>query len=436
MSFKDRKSSRTFSGAGGGATEDRETKSTGTPYLKNISAIDMEHYLEAVHLYALASHSIVAPWLRGKIPTVMLEHPLPSDKEDLLGRLAKYQNLTVGPKSLMHLKATEVRAMLIQGIIDKNEEIANRDLPEDAERIIISEKTALRSLFPTNAIKSREVERSNLITSAANLLGKMVYSWPTKDVQIKMLSCPALMEAFENTDVILFQEELRAFSLAGSGNPEANREAAEAHLVLLTMKQGKSLEYFKAFTEAVLHVKVCKSTFTEFKIVDLFFRHLDQISFPQWHIKFLTKAEDLYRFQALSFEEAKGHALEYHNDVIRVSENAKSIQSKDRIREEAHPNHPKPINTVRDLKNALAGNQGASGISSVSHTVLASILSSKRPHDEVSKDYKQKLASKTPVVKKEAKEVKFGGETKRPCFSFRDKGSCKFGTSCHFAHTK
>ena len=78
-----------------------------------------------------------------------------------------------------------------------------------------------------------------------------------------MLANKPLMEAFENTDIILFIDELKIFALAGTGNAEANREEAEKHLTNLEMKPGKALDYFKNFTEAVEHVKVCNSTFIE-----------------------------------------------------------------------------------------------------------------------------------------------------------------------------
>ena len=74
----------------------------------------------------------------------------------------------------------------------------------------ISVKATLKSMFPSNTAKSRETERSNLGTSAANLLGKMLYASPSKEIQLKMQATPSLMEVFENTDVIMFLEELRA----------------------------------------------------------------------------------------------------------------------------------------------------------------------------------------------------------------------------------
>ena len=359
------------------------------PYLREITAINMERYLEAVHQFALTNYPSVAPWIRGRIPKVMLEHELSRDKARMLGLLAKLHTLDDGSRSLVNLTAGQVRNIMIQRAIDEDELEANENLLEGEEPTTVSPQEALKSMFPSNASKSREIERSNLGTSAANLLGKMLFAWPTKDIQLKMQATSALMEAFDNTDVILFLEELRAFSLAGPGNPEANREAAEKHLTGLEMEPGKVLEYLKDFTEAVEHIKVCKSSFTEFRVVDLFFRHLDQILFPQWYVKFLSDDEQLYRFQELSFEDAKNHALRYHNTVIRVNERTatpKRESQEDPKRHHNNNNKMNPINTVRNLKAAVAGAQGTGGSIMVSQAVLATLIGGKRKGVDGAKD--------------------------------------------------
>ena len=55
---------------GGGA--ERET-----PFLSEVTAQTMEKYIAAVHQYTLSSktHDALAPWIRGRIPEVMLEFP-------------------------------------------------------------------------------------------------------------------------------------------------------------------------------------------------------------------------------------------------------------------------------------------------------------------------------------------------------------------------
>ena len=487
--YNKRPSDRQGAPRGGGSAPERELKGDGTPFLREISAINMERYIDAVHQYALTHYAIVAPWLRGQIPKVMLEHKLPRDKANLLGRLAKLHILPDGSRSTVNITAAEVRKLMIQEIIDEDKaasglvhvgdgdseaelglssmvpEGSPRDsktetptdkgrsrskdsktdlrlslmVPEGSPRDTSMEipsdddmpnpksvKAALKSAFPTNSAKTRETERSNLGTAAANLLGKMLFSWPIKDIQIKMQASPALMKAFDNTDVIRFLEELRVFSLEGSGNPEINREAAEAYLVSLQMKPKRVLEYIKEFTEAVEHIRVCKSTFTEFKIVDLFFRHIDQKAFPDWYIKFLSEDEQLFRFQKLTFDDAKEHALNYHNKVIRFSELAnvggKELEDQQKV---------KTINSVRHLKSALSGTGPTSGPITVSQTVLVTLLGNKRKLPDSSKDNFKEVNKTKPNVKAESKEDTEKGQ----CFAFRDKGTCKFGSSCHFAHT-
>lgn len=491
--FKEQSGSSHGGGAtrGGGGKPNRVVSEATTPFLNDISAMNMERYLEAVHQYSLTHHALVAPWIRGRIPIVMLEHELPRHQQTLIGRLAKHHTLDDGSTSTVNLLVGQVRNLMLQKSIEENKSArklakdtktnsggssmdagsclsgsqispsvssakdsrmkvggssmdadlnsrgseANLDATSIVHEEELSreelEEEALSSIFPHNAKKSRETERSNLWKEAATLLGKMLYFWPSKDIQVKMLANTSIVEAFENNDVIRFIDELRIFSLAGSGNPEANREAAEAHLVSLQMKPGKALEYFKGFTEAVEHIRVCKSSFTEFKVVDLFFRHLDQQSFPDWYVKFLTEDEPLFRFQSLRFDDAKDHALKYHNNVIRVSERtATTDQSK------------KPEKTVRSfnqLKSALAGTGTASTPIAVDPVVLSTLLQTVSKASSVTKAANKKRKAEGEGKEEGAPVKKIKAENnaaeKKICFNFRDFGSCKFGNECYFAHT-
>ena len=472
-------------GQGGGGIPNRAAREASIPSLYEISAIAIERYLEEVHQYALIHHSTVAPWFRGRIPVVMLEHELPRNQEKLQGRMAKHHTLDDGSLSTRSLSAAEVRTIMIEEVVADN--VRRRRLPKDtngktgvssmesgsnssgrkkgsavglakdsgaeiggssmdadqssggseAEPEVPSTEAeaeeALRDLFPHNAKKSRETERSNLWREASALLGKMMYVWPGKDIQIKMQATPALVEAFELTDVIRFVEELRVFSLAGSGNPESNRELAERHLMSLNMKPGKALEYFKDFTEAVEHVRVCKSLFTELKIVDLFFRNIDQNSFLGWYVKFLTEDDPMYRFQKLKFEDAKDHALKYHNTVIRRSEGTATT---DRNKK------PVPIKSLQHLKSALGGTGATHASIAVDPVVLATLMkqasaankkrkAAEKPGDKTGGKPAEQDEGSNKKIKKEPNAAE-----KKICWKFRDEGTCQFGENCYFAHTK
>ena len=478
---------------GGAAPEVSAPKAQNmTPYLNDINAVAMEQYIKAVHNFSLFDHhySSLAPWIRGNIPTVMLEHPLSRQKEQLLGRSSKHVVKTDGSTSTVSLTAGEVRTMLIDETIEENDRrnsLAKTMTSKiggsimDAESNSIGSKTgyvvsqakgstaksggsimdagpssrdsktetaakpivsatemsaedkmanAIEALFPRNEKRARESERSVISTSANNLLGKMLFLWPTKDIQIKMQATVLLMKAFENGDIIRFVEELRAFSLAGSGNPETNREAAEKHLVSLVMKPGRSLEYFKEFTEAVEHIKVCRSSFTEFKIVDLFFRHLDQKSFPDWYVRFLTDDDNMFRFQKSKFEDAKEHALKYVNNVIRATTPLRGTD------ENKKPfNQGKSITSVGQLRTALTGAGATGGPITVSPVVLATFMNSK-PNSNPNK--RNRTDKDKDKVDGTAKKPKPGKEVtdKKVCFKFRDEGKCAYGDGCYFSHVK
>ena len=468
---------------------DRDARATSTPYLNEISATHMERYIESVHQFALSSkeHATVASWIRGRIPIVMLEHELPRTKERLLGLQAKHHILPDGLVSPVSLTAGEVRAKLIKTTMDENRmrrlaKDTNSELgvsskesesnssgskkdtvvgrakdsgakiggssmdaeigakgskaePDSPSTVTDDQKLkeeALRDLFPDNAKTSRESERSKLEISASTLLSKMVYVWPSKDIRTKMQASKALVEAFENTDVIRFIEELKVFALSGTGNSETNREVAEAHLSNLKMKPGKALDYFKDYTEAVEHIRVCNSTFTEHKVVDLFFRHLDQSSFPGWYIKFLTHDDVMYTFQKRTFEEAKDYALRYHDTVIRMSETVYNKNSGENMK-------TGPIKSVNQLKSALAGTGTAKTPIAVDPVVLATLV------QQASEATKKRKAGEKPGDKTGAKDEgevakKIKAENiaaeKKICWKFRDTGKCEYGSNCHFAHTK
>ena len=480
---------------GGGAVPNHEraaARDASHPCLNEISASHMERYIDSVHQFALSSkeHATVASWIRGRIPMVMLEHELPRTKERLLGLQAKHNSSLDASGLSVSLTAGEVRANLIKATVAEN--IRRRHLPKDTKANLGSSSMdaevgpsgreeasevgqakdskakvgsssmdadrssrgsevetegsltdpddeelkaeALRDLFPHTAKKSREIERSQLEISASTLLSKMVYVWPSKDIRIKMLSTKSLVEAFENTDVIRFIEELKIFALSGTGNSETNREVAEAHLSNLKMKPGKALDYFKEFTEAVEHIRVCNSSFTEHKVVDLFFRHLNQSSFPGWYIKFLTHDDVMYSFQKKSFEEAKDYALRYHDTVIRMSETVNNGSSGDNKKPEKY------VKSFNQLKSALTGTGTSSAPIAVDPVVLSTLLQTVSKAAAATKAAHKKRRAEGDGKDEAESKKKIKAETdaagKKICWKFRDTGNCEYGSNCHFAHTK
>ena len=483
-----------------------ESREASTPFLTEVTAQNMEKYIAAVHQFTLQSktHDALAPWIRGRIPEVMLEHPLPRSKEKLIGLAARHNILKDGTVSIKNLTAMEVRFDLITKTLledlkradekksnlqtllgDQKGEIGSSSMdaesnPKDkrvrgpsvgsgkdlstktgsslmdagrsakdpaTEREDKSEAEefnyeaqyddAVRSIWPNISKKTRENERGHLQSAASSLLGLMVYAWPSKEIQVRMLATKSLMDAFESNDIILFIDELKAFALAGTGNAEANRQAAEKHLEQLVMKPGGALEYFKEFTEAVEHVRVCGSSFTELRVVDLFFRHLDQESFPKWWARTLTTDDTLHKFRAKPFEEAREHAKSYFDTVIRVVE----VNKKDNKRNQPNDNNNKsnPINNMRHLKAALA--DSTSGPITVNPIVLATLISgNKRTREEKAKaDNKAKAdALNANADGTNKKKLKFEGDKtdKKICFKFRDEGKCQYGSECYFSHVK
>ena len=475
-----------------------------TPFLSEVTAQNMEKYIAAVHQFTLSSkaHDALAPWIRGRIPEVMLEFPLQRSKEKLLGLAAKHNILKDGTISTKNLTAMEVRYELISKTIVEDEyrrieekkqlqnllgdphgEIGSSSMDAESnskdkqrsppigtgkdssmktgssvmdasrsakdpatERASKSEEEeppdyeayyndALNSIWPHSSKKTRENERGNLQSAVQSLLGLMVYGWPAKEIQLRMLATRPLMSAFEGNDLILFIDELKAFALAGTGNVEANREAAEKHLEQVKMKSGGALDYFKEFTEAVEHIRVCRSSFSELRVVDLFFRHLDQVSFPGWWAKSLTTDDTLHKFRAKPFEEAREHAKRYFDMVIRVVEVRKEPDNKKQAP------RSNTITNIETLSRQLAVNKG--GPITIDLPVLATYIQGltgkKRTREEKAKADKAKtdaLKANADGTKNKKAKVEGDKTEKNICFAFRDDGKCKYGAQCYFSHVK
>ena len=166
-------------GGGGGKSEDLEDRRfqlSKEPYFNNVTPVDMENYLDRCHLYALTNHPQIAPWIKGKIPHVMLEFPQAREKKNLLGLLAKYHIPKDGSIQETNLTANEVRLNLIADTITEDELEANEGHSEDEEweYIEVLEKDAIKSLFPTVDSKARVATRSHLEREAQSLMGKNV----------------------------------------------------------------------------------------------------------------------------------------------------------------------------------------------------------------------------------------------------------------------
>ena len=391
------------------------------PFLTKLTPIEMDKYLLAVHEWVLSHKSDIQDWVRGRIPLVMLEFEQTRANRDLLGLSIAMNVLPDGSYPGVSVSANDYRKRIIKTMMD--EDLAKAAKSSSAAAVSVTEASVLLEMFPERSAKVRETQRSAFQSDVGAVLGKMLYSWPSKEIKVKLQANAKVMKAFESKDLILFFQELREFSLAGSGNAESNREAAEAHLVALKMKDGNVIEYINDFTAAVRHVRLCKSSFPESKIVDLAFRNLDQKLFCSWYRKFLDKDDQLHRFKTVTIEVAMDHISDYYTTVLRSLDLTSSSDN--------HNNNSssnlKAYRSVKSLQSVLdkgtANNPAA--IVQVSHSVLTTLL--KRKVD---------VAATASDKKKGKLGAQVATEEKKPCFVFAKGDTCKFGEKCRFAHTK
>jgi hypothetical protein len=397
------------------------------PFLTKLTAIDMDKYLLAVHEWVLNHKPSIQDWVRGKIPLVMLEFEQTRANRNLLGLSIALNILPDGSSPGVNVTANDLRKRIINSMMKEDQ--ASAVSASSAKAVTVTEQTILEELFPARSTRGRESERSSLHSDVEALMGLMLFSWPSKEIRVKLQANQKVMSSFDCKDLILFFQELREFSLQGSGNIESNREAAELYLVGLKMREGKVIEYVNAFTAAVRHVRICKSTFTEGKIVDLVFRNLDQELFPAWYSKFLNKDDSLYRFKEVKIEVALDHILDYYTQVIRVMDLSLQGNKHDSKDFNNAANNSKTIKSIKQLQSAINNKTPDGGATiQVTHAVLATFL--KRKGDPSSTDPPSKRAKAAAEAEVIAKPVK------KPCYVYAKGDSCKFGDKCRFSHDK
>jgi len=284
----------------------------------------------------------------------------------------------------------------------------------------MSEEQALLSLFPKPSSKAREKSRESIATGIIALLAKLMLLWPSAEIQRVMANDPGLKDAYKKQDLIQWILAFQQFCLSGSGNSIINVDVAEKRITNLRMKTNGYLEYVNQFRIASENLALCKSTFSQERIVSIFNKNLDQseTGFYRWHKDFLNPRNSLYELQSQPLSESIRVSQEYYDTVIRSSE--EDISPK-------HHSNPKPephvLFTAGTKDTVSSRSRVEKRKSDISPS--ASSKSSKIKYNDNSNSNSVSSKGKAP----------FGNTTNTVCTKFA-MGTCVYGEKCKFLHVK
>lgn len=415
-------SSNNSKGGGSGLAE-----GSATPRFNSISPSNGQAYISSARKYCLQTLSeVVSTFCRGTLPIEMLEHPLPYNKRNMLGRKAfKYTN-TTGTIMTVDQTVSAWRTELINKTKTENENCTDEE--------------ALELLFPASSKRAREAKRQSFATQTLQLMHNLNLLWPAEAMILEMDKNQGIQDATDSQDLIAWENAFTAFCLDNCGNADMNVRQAEETLDSTFMKGHDLSAYVKAFRIAFNNVRQCNSSYTERRIVELFIRNLNQSedAFYRFSRKILDSSDSLYALASQPLESAITHVETYYKSVI-VPELAASKRKK-------AGSDRNTITSVEELEKLKT--QSNKNPVTISHAVLATLLKKRKPSDR--EEIERKKAKATAEAKAKAKaeaiakakseekdKEKDDPESKKEkkCFRFNTKNGCHFGDSCKYSHS-
>jgi len=244
------------------------------PSLQEVSPTAGQAYLKAVLNVVIREHACLLGLLQGTMPTEMLEFPE-----------------TVYPNKLARRKGTFKDAEGNLSVVSQTMNDYREELIQERTNELVSREEALQMLFPDTNKQARDRSRQNINAALQFLFGKLVYLWPRTDISEAMIADADLTVSSNEFDLISWHLAFLKFCSTSSGNSEVNIRQAENKISRLKLSRDGYLDYAKEFKLAAENLKICKSSYTEERIVSLYFENLDQSDdrFYRWHLDFLTE---------------------------------------------------------------------------------------------------------------------------------------------------
>ena len=376
------------------------------PSLQEVSSPAGQTYLNAVRILVIQDYPCILSLIQGIIPSEMLEFEETVFPEKLGRRAGKFNDHEGNPSTISQTM-NDYRESLIQSRMTVSK---------------VNREEAILLLFPVNTMQTRERTRQTINNSVQALLGKLTHLWPREDISQAMQADEKLSKACEESDLISWHQAFLIFCNKSSGNNELNIKQAENKISRLRMKSDGYLEYVKEFKIAAENLRMCKSTFSEERIVALFFENLDQERFFHWYTNFLTEFHPLFLYKTKSLVEAMALTQRHYDGVIRATEKSYTKPEK----QPKHDQSSQPSGHI--MVTTTTNNNNNSNQSSKRKTeIVASNKSSKARTVEFPKS--------TTSTAKSSGTAPNGTITSIVCNKF-SLGSCTYGPKCKFLHIK
>lgn len=368
------------------------------PVFDEISPSNGQAFLKLARKLVISNHPCILELLQGTMPYEMLEFS-ESVYPNKLGRRAGTYNDESGNPSAVDQTMNEYREYLIQARMSES----------------VSRDEALDLIFPASTKQAREKVRQTINASIQSLMSKLMYLWPKEEIAQLMQLDSELSSATREFDLIRWHHGFLKFCTNASGNSEVNIKKAESKISNLKMKHDGYLDYAAQFKLAADNLKMCKSTFTEERVVALFFENLDQSEdrFFRWYRDFLTVFHPLNQFKGRPLAEAMTVAQQHYDQVIRATAKIERIVKSD----QTHRPSGHVMFTATNNSSSIPSKRKPES-SAVNHK------SSKTRLVEVTK------SSVVPLGK-----APNGTKTRVMCNAYRI-GSCSYGDLCKFLHVK
>jgi len=403
------------------------------PELKDISVSAGQEFMRQVIEFCITNYPDLVEILHlGKVPIDVLEISPSIKFGACIGRKAgsyKTNGVIATVDQPIHLYREELIAEAISEAQARDNKIALSSV----------RSMALENLFPESDKVSRQKFRSRLASNTKALFQLMLMSWPSIDIQNRLMADNDILAAYTSQDLIAFKRAFNKFCLNASGSAEVSIVNAEKTIINIKMKGLDLPGYVIEYNRAAENLRAVGSLWSELRIVSNFIKNLNQDRnvFGSLSRDFSNKHHAAFAMQEMPLSGAIRWVEDYFKDVImpEIAVKKEELLS---------------LMSVKDVSKQLqqfsrrsSGGSKSAELTKVPMHVLATIMETKRKaEEELDKERKKhKPQPNGQPIKDKPKSgvagtVPQGADPKLKvkCRLFTKPEGCKYGSKCKFSH--
>ena len=407
------------------------------PELKEISVAAGQEFMRQVVEFCITNYSDLVEILHlGKVPIDVLEISPSIKFGACIGRKAgsyKTNGVIATVDQPIHLYREELIAEAISEAQARDNKIALSSV----------RSMALENLFPESDKVSRQKFRSRLASNTKALFQLMLMSWPSVDIQNRLMTDNDILAAYTSQDLIAFKRAFNKFCLNASGSSEVSIVNAEKTIINTKMRALDLPGYVIEFSRAADNLRAVGSLWSEVRIVSTFIKNLnsDRNVFGALSRDFSNKHHAAYEMQKMPLSGAIRWVEDYFKEVVmpEIALKKEELLSLMSVKEVSQK--------VQQLtKGGRSGGGKATEGFRVPLPVLATLLQEKRKAEEEVANLRKKaknnninnptLSTKDKPKPGVAGAVPQGADPKLKvkCRLFTKPEGCKYGSKCKFSH--